>query len=161
MRTELGERLRSFRWWLVAAVAALVLLAAVYAASGRYHAVINRSGVVFVVDRFTGSVKACEPRRCWDVPIDAPRAAEVRASEQPPLTMLGAIRRQYPQYVVLTDTELADRLYTRFYSGMPRGEFDAWLAAPAPGQRALSDEEAMHFGEPAAKPAPEAGGGAR
>ena len=40
------------------------------------------------------------------------------------MTTLAQIRREHPQYSDLSDRQLADRLYERHYSDMPRAEFD-------------------------------------
>lgn len=41
------------------------------------------------------------------------------------MATLAEIRQRYPQYNDLSDAELADRMYERFYSDLPRDEFDA------------------------------------
>lgn len=40
---------------------------------------------------------------------------------------LAKFRQQYPEYRDLTDPQLADKLYSRFYSDMPRTKFDDQL----------------------------------
>lgn len=40
-------------------------------------------------------------------------------------TLLGQIRNQHPEYNDLTDGQLADGLYKKFYSDMPRDQFNA------------------------------------
>lgn len=40
------------------------------------------------------------------------------------MATLAEIRKQYPQYGDMSDQQLADALYSRFYSDMDRGEFD-------------------------------------
>ena len=48
------------------------------------------------------------------------------------MATLAEIRQQYPQYQDMSDAALADALYRKFYSDMPRAEFDAKIgAAPA------------------------------
>lgn len=47
---------------------------------------------------------------------------------------LSEVRQKYPQYNDLSDDQLADSLYRKFYSDMPRADFDAKIgrtAAPA------------------------------
>lgn len=44
---------------------------------------------------------------------------------------LSDIRQQYPQYSDLSDSALADALYGKFYSDMPRQDFDAKLGLKA------------------------------
>lgn len=41
------------------------------------------------------------------------------------MATLQEIRQQYPQYNDMTDQQLADRLYQKFYADMPRQQFDA------------------------------------
>lgn len=43
------------------------------------------------------------------------------------MATLAEIREQYPQYSDLSDAALADALYGKFYSDIPRKEFDAKL----------------------------------
>jgi hypothetical protein len=52
--------------------------------------------------------------------------------DQEPLSTMGAIRQRYPMYGDLSDGDLADRFHKKFYSDMPRDQFDAKMAAPAP-----------------------------
>lgn len=40
------------------------------------------------------------------------------------MATLAEIRKQYPQYEDLTDQQIADGLYSKFYSDMDRGDFD-------------------------------------
>lgn len=47
------------------------------------------------------------------------------------LSGLAAFRAQYPQYDDMSDTRLADALYSKFYSDMPRADFDAKLGIKA------------------------------
>ena len=61
------------------------------------------------------------------------------------MASLAEIRQQYPQYNDLDDTALADALHKKFYSDMPREQFNAKLgiaqqtaaptAAPTPAER--------------------------
>lgn len=58
------------------------------------------------------------------------------------MTSLAKVREQYPQYKDVDDTTLADALHRKFYSDVPRAEFDAKLGiAPAqePTRNALDD----------------------
>lgn len=48
-------------------------------------------------------------------------------------TGLAKFRQQYPQYNDMSDSKLADSLYNRFYSDMPRAEFDAKLGLKSGG----------------------------
>jgi hypothetical protein len=51
------------------------------------------------------------------------------------MTTLAEIRSQYPQYGDMSDAALADALHKKFYSDIPRAEFDARVGlepAPAP-----------------------------
>ena len=60
------------------------------------------------------------------------------------MTTLTEIRNQYPQYADMPDDVLANALYKKFYSDIPRAEFDskvglkpAQAPAQANGRRAL------------------------
>src|SRR5690554_3437645 len=52
------------------------------------------------------------------------KAERESAADSGPLT---DFRKQYPQYDDMDDGALADALYRRFYSDMPRSEFDGRL----------------------------------
>src|SRR5687768_14833923 len=41
------------------------------------------------------------------------------------MATLAEIRQKYPQYSDMSDGALADALHKKFYSDMPRGDFDA------------------------------------
>lgn len=45
---------------------------------------------------------------------------------------IAEVRQKFPQYEDMSDTELADKLYEKFYSDMPRQEFDAKIGLKAP-----------------------------
>jgi hypothetical protein len=47
-------------------------------------------------------------------------------------SILAGFRQQYPQYNDLSDVQLADALYKKFYSDMPREQFDKKIAAQQP-----------------------------
>ena len=47
------------------------------------------------------------------------------------MATLAEIRQQYPQYSDMSDGALADALYGKFYSDMPRQDFDAKIGLPA------------------------------
>ncbi len=57
------------------------------------------------------------------------------------MATIAEIRQQYPQYKDMSDQQVADGLYKKFYSDMPRDQFDAKVGlTPAPvdqGQSAL------------------------
>ena len=46
------------------------------------------------------------------------------------MATLAEIRQQYPQYSDMSDVALADALYGKFYSDMPRQDFDAKIGLP-------------------------------
>jgi hypothetical protein len=48
---------------------------------------------------------------------------------------LADIRTQYPQYQDLSDTDLADGLYDKFYADMPRADFDQRIGFSSPASR--------------------------
>lgn len=52
---------------------------------------------------------------------------------------LGTFREQFPQYDDLSDEQLADSLYNRFYSDLPREQFNELVGLPEPGQPLLID----------------------
>ncbi|MEY9100479.1 hypothetical protein ABIA24_003388 [Sinorhizobium fredii] len=57
---------------------------------------------------------------------------------------ISEIRQQYPQYRDMSDADLADALHSKFYSDMPRDQFNATIGytdKPRPGGRHLSFEE--------------------
>lgn len=43
-------------------------------------------------------------------------------------TVLAEFRQQYPQYSDLSDDQLADAIYKKFYSDMPREQFNKKVA---------------------------------
>jgi hypothetical protein len=45
---------------------------------------------------------------------------------------LAGFRQRYPQYNDLSDAQLADALYKKFYSDMPREQFDKKIATRFP-----------------------------
>ncbi len=47
------------------------------------------------------------------------------------MASLAEIRQQYPQYSDMSDQQLSDALYQKFYSDMPRDQFDQKLGATA------------------------------
>lgn len=48
------------------------------------------------------------------------------------MATIAEIRAQYPQYSDMSDAALADALYKKFYSDLPRAEFDAKIGLQAP-----------------------------
>lgn len=64
------------------------------------------------------------------------------------MATIAEIRQKFPQYEDLSDTELADKLHARFYSDMPRDEFNAKVGLSAPtaqdyGRRAMASVDTM------------------
>lgn len=61
------------------------------------------------------------------------------------MTSISEIRQKFPQYDDLSDAQLADAMHRKFYSDMPRAEFDAKIGfdsgASSGGGRHLSFEE--------------------
>ena len=53
-------------------------------------------------------------------------------------TNLDEFRKRYPQYDDMSDSELADSLYRKFYSDMPRAKFDAATVADRSSGQVLS-----------------------
>jgi hypothetical protein len=49
------------------------------------------------------------------------------------MSKLSDLRTKYPQYSDMSDQEFADAFYTKFYSDMPRGEYDANLGITPKG----------------------------
>lgn len=63
------------------------------------------------------------------------------------------IRAQYPQYSDMSDAALTDALYKKFYSDLPRAEFDAKLGVSTsgiPGPRSFLSQAAQQIGNVAA-----------
>src|SRR5262249_18604437 len=58
------------------------------------------------------------------------------AIQQLTSTPISRFRERFPEYDDLTDQQLTDKLYSRFYSTMPRTEFDAKIktGGPFPGE---------------------------
>ena len=62
------------------------------------------------------------------------------------MATIAEIRAKYPQYSDMSDAALADALYKKFYSDMPRADFDAKVglqAAPAPAPAPEPRSEGM------------------
>ncbi len=57
-------------------------------------------------------------------PVEAAVAAEV--------SPLSQLRERFPQYANVSDADLADALYDKFYSQMPRADYDARLGLTSP-----------------------------
>ena len=51
------------------------------------------------------------------------------------------IRAQYPQYADMSDKQLSDAMYSKFYSDMPRAKFDSLLTTKMPSAPAKSKAE--------------------
>lgn len=57
---------------------------------------------------------------------------------------LADFRKQHPEYNDMGDKELSDALYNKFYSDMPRAEFDSKMgAAPAPPVRKVEGQPSV------------------
>lgn len=50
------------------------------------------------------------------------------------MATIAEIRAQYPQYSDLSDAKLADAMYKKFYSDLPRTEFDTKIGLKAPAE---------------------------
>lgn len=59
------------------------------------------------------------------------------------MATLAEIRRQYPQYEDMSDQQLGDALYQKYYSDMPRAEFDQKVGLH-PGQTYNAAQTAQH-----------------
>lgn len=58
---------------------------------------------------------------------------------------IAEVRQQYPQYSDMSDADLAGALYKKFYSDMPRDEFDKRIGiAQSPAPRLIEPEAADH-----------------
>jgi hypothetical protein len=56
------------KWVIVASIFAIVAAVVVgLSFGGRYTTQQGPHGLLYVVDRFTGSVRACGPQECWPV----------------------------------------------------------------------------------------------
>jgi hypothetical protein len=67
-----------------------------------------------------------EMRRRGMIVLDDPGGIGL---ENQPMSKLARFRGEHPEFDHLSDQELADTLYSRFYSDMPRAEFDARINA--------------------------------
>lgn len=56
---------------------------------------------------------------------------------------IAEIRAQYPQYEDLSDAKLADGIYQKFYSDLPRAQFDSKIGLNAVSERATSITDAV------------------
>ena len=63
----------------------------------------------------------------FDAVESKPEAVESKP-EAGTSTVLAEFRQQYPQYNDLSDDQLADAIYKKFYSDMPREQFDNKVA---------------------------------
>lgn len=68
---------------------------------------------------------------------------------------IAEIRQKYPQYEDLSDQQLADALHRRFYSDMPREQFDAKIAVAQPVPQHSAAAPIADGPSPAQPPAPE------
>src|SRR3990167_3457430 len=85
------------------------------------------------------------PEKVLEGPFNSQEEADTRARARSSETPLSKFRVQHPQYNDLDDSALADALYKKFYSDMPRDQFEAKLgiaqqaaaptAAPTPAER--------------------------
>jgi hypothetical protein len=66
-------------YWSALATAALIILGAAFVLGGRYT-VAGQGSLVYVVDRFTGAVRACRVNRCEDLPFEPRVAAKEEAA---------------------------------------------------------------------------------
>jgi hypothetical protein len=60
--------------------------------------------------------------------------------ENQPMSKLARFRREHPEYDNLSDQQLTDTLYSRFYSDMPRAEFDARINASTKEPLRITEE---------------------
>lgn len=67
------------------------------------------------------------------------------------MASLAEIRSQYPEYADIPDGALADALYSKFYSDLPREAFDRQIGitqpAPAPTEKPMLSDEALGVAE--------------
>jgi hypothetical protein len=78
------------------------------------------------------------------------------------MATIAEVRAKYPQYADMPDAALADALYNKFYSDVPRADFDAKIGLPAnetPAPRQLTTGQRMYqTARPYVAPLVEAGG---
>jgi hypothetical protein len=117
-------------------IAATVLLAVVIFCFGnRYQMVGAATNYIycgFMCDRMTG--------RAWAVNGD--EYVKVTKKEEPkkqPLQTIAEFRKKYPQYNDVSEQELADFLYKKFYSDIPREKFMAEFLRKPPPERPLGE----------------------
>lgn len=62
------------------------------------------------------------------------------------MATLDEIRKQYPQYADMPDADLADAIYKKFYSDLPRDQFDAKVGIKAQQQAPVAMDDPGFFG---------------
>ena len=72
-------------------------------------------------------------------------------------TPLSRFRQRYSQYNDLSDAQVADGLYRKHDSDMPREEFDAKIGLKSPARPPLSDDDLMQRYAPDLRPPPRRG----
>ena len=68
---------------------------------------------------------------------------EATPNEKTAQSALAQFRHRF-EYGDLSDAQLADRLYTKFYSDMPREEFDRWITVPQPQRKFVKFRGQLH-----------------
>jgi hypothetical protein len=68
---------------------------------------------------------------------------EATANEKAAQSTLARFRHR-SEYNDLSNAQLADRLYTKFYSDMPREQFDRWITAPQPQRKFVKFRGQLH-----------------
>lgn len=65
------------------------------------------------------------------------------------MATIAEIRAQYPQYSDMSDAALADALYKKFYSDLPRADFDAKIGLQAPRSEGMptAPRQELPFGQ--------------
>ena len=72
-------------------------------------------------------------------------APSAQASEMPKQSGIQGIRAQYPQYNDLSDQQLADSMYQKFYSDMPKDQFYSKLGIQST-QPSMTDQLTRQLG---------------
>jgi hypothetical protein len=56
--------------WKLLLFAAAIVVAGAFVWGGRYTAISSQGGMIYVVDRYNGSVRVCREEDCKSVPFD-------------------------------------------------------------------------------------------
>jgi len=117
-----------------------------YLATGGIWSIQTKFQHVWRLNKLTGEVTICTGGKCWKpkAEIDDPKLdvstvtpvvphrlltdEEVFGTKAlPQISPMSVFRKKYPEYADLTNQQLADILYRKFYFGIPRAEYNRQL----------------------------------